>query len=229
VYSFRLQSVAEQWAIFVATVCQLAVVGVIALHQKEVGRQQGVRETLVAELHHRVKNTLSIVQSLAQQTFRAGSRAEVVMFERRLQALAGAHNLLTSGNWGDTEISAVVTTALLPFAVPDARLVIKGPRLKVNARTAVNLTLAIHELATNAVKYGALSNEDGIINITWSDGHGFPKLFEWEECGGPRVAPLTRQGFGTRLVQRGLAGELGANVSLDFKPEGLHCRIEAVR
>jgi two-component sensor histidine kinase len=227
-YSFNLLSEADRWTMLVASVCQLVVVTAVALYQKEIGRQQETREILVAELNHRVKNTLAIVQSLAQQTFRRGTKEDTAMFEQRLQALAGAHNLLTSNNWVETELEEVIQTALLPFGLKMGRVIMRGPKVSVPPKTAVNLTLVVHELATNAVKYGALSNESGNVDISWADGQGFPRTFTWRENGGPTVAPPTRNGFGTRLIRRGLAAELGAKVHLDFEPDGLQCRLEMV-
>lgn len=227
-YSFEILDVGDGWTIFVATVCQLAVVTAVALYQREIGRQQEAREILVAELNHRVKNTLSVVQSLAQQTFKTGAKEEIALFEQRLEALAGAHNLLTSNNWTDTELEELICAALHPFGLQDARISLRGPKVSVAPKTAVNLTLVVHELATNAVKYGALSNETGKVDVSWTGGQGFPRTFTWVESGGPKVAPPTRTGFGMRLIKRGVAAELGAEVHLDFRANGLQCHIITV-
>jgi two-component sensor histidine kinase len=224
-FSFNLLSAADTWTMVVASLCQLAVVTAVALYQQEIGRQQEARDILVAELNHRVKNTLAVVQSLAQQTFRTGSKEDTALFEQRLQALSGAHNLLTSNNWTDTELNVVIQKALLPFGLQVGRVTLRGPKVTVAPKTAVNLTLVVHELATNAVKYGALSNESGSVDVSWTDGHGFPRKLTWAENGGPIVAPPDRNGFGMRLIRRGLAAELGAKVDLDFRPDGLQCHI----
>jgi two-component sensor histidine kinase len=97
--------------------------------------------------------------------------------------------------------------------------------VNVAPKTAVNLTLVVHELATNAVKYGAFSNESGKVDVSRTDGQGFPRTFTWVESGGPEVVPPARSGFGMRLIKRGVAAELGAEVHLDFRAKGLQCRI----
>lgn len=185
------------------------------------------QQMLVGELNHRVKNTLAIVQSLSHQTFRPGSDPEhsIQAFEGRLQALAAAHNLLTRENWEAAGIYDVVSDALDAFC-SDNRCTISGPPVRVPPQTAVSLALAIHELATNASKYGALSTDGGRVSVEWRRHHGRLWL-EWREEGGPRVAAPTRQGFGTRMLSRALARELGGTVTLTYDPLGLKCLIEA--
>ena len=226
-YSFKLLSVQDAVSLGIVTICQLIIVGVVTLYQRQIDANERVRETLVNELNHRVKNTLAVVQSLAHQTLRRSPPEEVALYEGRLQALAGAHNLLTSRDWGYSSLSDVITEALRPFAFSPERLSISGPQILVSPRSAVNLTLVIHELATNAVKYGAMSNEVGRIEIGWSSGHNLPETFIWRESGGPSVTPPKQKGFGTRLIQRSLAAELGVDVDLAFEPDGLVCRVEA--
>jgi two-component sensor histidine kinase len=226
-HSFKVLSASEGGALAVVTVSELTIVAVVALYQREIDGQQRVREILVNELNHRVKNTLAVVQSLAHQTLRLGVPGEVKQFNARLQALAGAHNLLTRRHWREADLSEVIGEALRPFAIPADRISIRGPEVSIAPKTAVNLTLVIHELATNAIKYGALQNGEGAIKIEWTEGNGLPGSFVWQESGGPVVAPPEKKGFGTRLIERGLAAELGANVELGFRPDGLLCRIEA--
>lgn len=193
----------------------------------EAARHQ---DLLINELNHRVKNTLAIVQSLASQSFRnvemAGSARQ--SFEERLRALAGAHNLLTDASWRMTSLAEVVREATAPAAGADAcRIEASGPDISLSPRLTVALTMALHELTTNAMKYGALSNETGCIRIAWfreAEDSDYLAL-DWQELGGPPVKPSGRKGFGSRLIERGLAAEYGSKAELDFREEGLHCRI----
>jgi two-component sensor histidine kinase len=195
------------------------------------------RALLVAELNHRVKNTLATVQSVAAQTLRS-ARGDTVRFThefgQRLQVLAAAHNLLTAHSWGRTDLTAVVQAALGPW-LDDAegggvrRVLVGGPPgIPLAPRQAQAVVLALHELATNAVKYGALSRAAGRVELGWSRGPDGAVELRWVEAGGPPVAsPPERRGFGTRLLERALAQDLGpgAAVELRFEPAGLHARI----
>ena len=183
------------------------------------------QQILIGELNHRVKNTLSIVQSLAHQTFRdaASPKHAIAAFEARLQALAAAHNLLTKQRWESASMAQIVRTALAPFCAPE-RCRTEGPNLKVTPQTAVTLALALHELATNASKYGALSVENGTIDVTWSHEDGRFNMV-WQEFGGPAVRAPPSDGFGMRLIKRSLAAELRGSVDIDFAETGLRCRI----
>jgi PAS domain S-box-containing protein len=182
---------------------------------------------LVGELNHRVKNTLAIVQSITHQSFHSAVPASdaISRFEGRLQALAATHNLLTRKNWETTSIEEVAVTALAPFCSRD-RCHISGPDVRVSPQTAVSFSLALHELATNASKYGALSNETGKLWVCWTAGNGTLEL-SWREEGGPPVTPPSRRGFGTRMIERTLAAEFGGEVHLDFLPEGVLCTVVA--
>lgn len=185
------------------------------------------QQMLVGELNHRVKNSLAIVQSLAHQTFRADASPadSIARFESRLQALAAAHNLLTRKNWESASIGEIVEEALRAFCVP-GRCHANGPQIIVPPSTAVALALATHELATNAAKYGALSNDVGQVSINWSaDAETF--TFVWREEGGPQVNPVSTSGFGTKLIKRTLASELGGTAELVFDPQGLVCTVQA--
>lgn len=182
---------------------------------------------LLSELQHRVKNSLTVVQSLAMQTFREdGDPAEQRRsFEARLAALAKAHDLLVKQNWSATPIRRVVEGALMPFDLEN-RFELGGDELLLPPHIAVTFSLAIHELATNASKYGALSAEGGRVRLTWSiDGEELE--VRWQESGGPQVSPPERTGFGTRLLEQGLARELRGSVRADYRPEGLVCTILA--
>ncbi|WP_374468284.1 sensor histidine kinase [Phenylobacterium sp.] len=189
------------------------------------------RLLLVNELNHRVKNTLTIIQSIARQSFRSGAEgAELAAFEARLSALSAAHNLLTDENWGAASIHPLLLRALGPFRVNPGRLELSGPELRLTPRTAVTFAVAMHELATNAAKYGALSNAAGKVSCTWeiTGTNEAPRLrLRWVEAGGPPVSPPARQGFGTRMLERALAAELDGRVTLEYLPEGVRCTVDA--
>jgi PAS domain S-box-containing protein len=192
--------------------------------------QERQRELLINELNHRVKNTLAVVQSIATQSLRDTRVPQDARtaFEGRLMALAAAHDLLTRESWETAQLGPVVRAALQPFDT-EHRFEVLGPDLRLRPQAAVSLTLALHELATNATKYGALSNKSGTVSVAWTVSTDETPIFRltWAEHGGPPVAPPTRSGFGSRLIQKGLAGELGGPVTVEFLPEGVVCRIEA--
>jgi len=195
--------------------------------EDERGRAERRQQLLLGELNHRVKNTLAIVQSLTHQSFHSAASTEDAKrrFEGRLKALASAHSLLTATNWESALIADVARAALAPFCPPD-RCDIDGPPLPVSPQTAVGLALALHELATNAAKYGALSTPSGRLSVRWTVVDDQLQLI-WTERGGPRVSPPERRGFGTRMIERTLASEFGGKVVLDFAPEGVTCTLIA--
>jgi PAS domain S-box-containing protein len=184
------------------------------------------RGLLINELNHRVKNTLATVQSLAMQTLRNTERSADAreLFESRLTALSRAHDVLTVESWEGAELRRVADRALEPFASKDGRVSIEGPDVWLTPKQALALSMTLHELATNATKYGALSNDAGTVRVSWVvspfDGAGELEL-TWTEEGGPAVSPPTRKGFGTRLIQRNLAHDLGGDATIDYRPEGV--------
>ncbi|WP_334164215.1 sensor histidine kinase [Phenylobacterium sp.] len=187
---------------------------------------------LINELNHRVKNTLAAVQSIAAQTVRrADTLAEFRdSFEGRLMALSGAHDVLTRHQWDSADLADVVDGVMQPFH-PGERLQVSGPPVRLSPGQALAFAMAIHELATNAVKYGAWSGVAGRVRIGWVT-EGRPDRpgevrFTWSEEGGPPVRPPSRQGFGSRLLRQGLVRDLGGAVDLAFAPEGLRCDIRA--
>jgi two-component sensor histidine kinase len=189
---------------------------------------------MIDELNHRVKNTLSTVQSIVTQVLRRPAEPEAMReaIESRVLALSRSHDLLTISNWQGTGLHDLVDTALEPFEVVAGRaerFTIRGDNIQLPPRTTLPLAIAFHELATNAVKYGAFSNEAGTIAIDWSviPGEGGNRLrLQWVEQGGPPVTEPTHKGFGSWVIERGLAHELVGQVSLDFLPEGVVCRID---
>lgn len=184
---------------------------------------------LLNELNHRVKNTLATVQSMARQSLRGDSVSAQAResFEGRLAALSAAHNVLTERNWESASIAQLAAVSTAPYDPEGTRVTAEGPPVHLEPKIAVALSLALHELATNAAKYGALSTPEGRAAVRWALAQ--PRLtLTWTESGGPPVTPPTRTGFGARLLERGLAAELGGTVRLDFRPEGLVCTIDAM-
>jgi PAS domain S-box-containing protein len=189
-------------------------------------RAQEHQLLLANELQHRVKNTLSMVQAIAAQTFRETTSREVRdAFASRLVALGHANDLLTKAGWTAAPVRDIVTGATIPHCAGPERFTIAGPAVEIAARAALSLTLALHELCTNAAKYGALSNEDGHVDIDWEVAEATFRL-RWAERGGPEVVKPTRTGFGSRLIQRTLGPQLGGQVTTDFDPDGLVCTLE---
>ena len=164
----------------------------------------------------------------AHQSFKGRGVPEAARraFEGRLGALAAAHNILTMQNWESASIRDIIKDSVAPHQGRPERFVIEGPDLELPPKTAVSLALAVHELATNASKYGALSEAAGQVEIRWRAEDG-RLSFAWRERGGPPVEPPTGRGFGTRMIERGLASELGGQVSIDFRREGVVCTLDA--
>ncbi|QRM28166.1 sensor histidine kinase [Microvirga sp. VF16] len=194
---------------------------------------------LLNELNHRVKNTLATVQSLASQSFRSLRTRNVqdlpsayATFEARLFALARGHDILTRENWEGASLGEIVSQAFAPYrdlSEECSRIWIDGSDLRVSPPMALSLSMALHELCTNAVKYGALGVPDGRVHISWSTlktATGSRLVMRWEERGGPLVLAPSRKGFGSRLIQEGLARELNGDVRLIYEPEGVVCAID---
>jgi two-component sensor histidine kinase len=197
---------------------------------RAIARGETQHALLVQELNHRVKNTLAVLQAIASQTFRSAARAEREAFEGRLGALAHAHDLLSEEKWQGAEMQDVVARVLAPYAIADARRVrMSGPKVPLAPPRAVMMSMILHEIATNAAKYGALSNDLGVIAIDWhlARDTGVEKLhLTWVESGGPRVHAPTRKGFGSRLIERGARDQLGGSATADFLPAGVVYTIE---
>ena len=194
---------------------------------------------LLHELNHRVKNTLATVQGIAAQTLRSDADPEAALgaFRARLLALAKTHDLLTATAWSGSGVREVVLAELVPFsdAARPERVELEGPEVGLAPNATVALGMAIHELATNAVKYGSLSVPGGRVAVGWSmptpaglgDTGAARRLhLTWTETGGPPVAPPSRRGFGSKLIERGLARELGGTVRIEFAPEGVRCAMD---
>jgi two-component sensor histidine kinase/DNA-binding response OmpR family regulator len=189
---------------------------------------------LLEELNHRVKNTLATVLSISMQTRRNATTLESFCdaFEGRIAALAGAHDLLTLNAWEGATLGEVLDRTLAPYAADDddgeERIVSAGPLIRLGPNAAVTLNMAFHELATNAAKYGALSAGKGHLDVRWSvDRSVSPATVEidWTERGGPQVQRPLKQGFGSRLVEKGLSRELNGEVRVNYDRDGLSCQI----
>jgi two-component sensor histidine kinase len=189
------------------------------------------QQLLVGEVKHRIKNLLATVQAIARQTLKGAPAEEREAFVARLMALANAQDLLTLERWNRAAVHEVVNRALRPFeARHHARFLTKGSEdVWVDAQRASLLTMALHELATNAVKYGALSNGYGVVSLLWEvvgeEEDAQTVRLTWRELGGPLVAPPERKGFGSFLIERALQGGAG-NAKLDYNPNGLICTLE---
>ncbi|MFT4933678.1 MAG: PAS domain S-box-containing protein [Pseudoalteromonas distincta] len=184
---------------------------------------------MVHELNHRVKNSLATVQAIAAQTLRGGGVSPQVResLTSRLLALAQAHDVLTDARWSGARLEEIAAQAAEPYGAD--RFHIDGPPVILPPRTAIAMALAFHELATNAAKYGALSNAAGQVDLSWTvSEQSDPRrlALTWRETGGPPVTPPTRRGFGTRLIQRGLAAEFVGEVRMDFQASGLVCQVD---
>ncbi len=184
-------------------------------------------QLLINELNHRVKNTLSTVQSLVRQTLGTaeGVADGSAKIESRLLALSRAHDVLTRENWHSADVRDIVAGAVAPYEeAPGRRIDVDGPSCRVSPKRALALAMALHELGSNALKYGALSNDAGRVAVAWDcapvDGRDMVRFF-WRETGGPAVVPPTRRGFGARLLERGLRADLGGEVALEYAPTGV--------
>lgn len=190
------------------------------------------RSLLIHELNHRVKNILSVVQAVAQQTFRRSNTVEEASeaLRGRLMAISKAQDVLVNQNASGAPLAEVIKGALDGSGVSIDKISLSGPDLHVSDANAVTVSLAIHELCTNAYKYGALSTDDGKVAIRWELGDNSgdtPFFFEWREIGGPPVRQPDHKGFGSSLLERGLAAQLGGQISLDYDPAGVVCTFSA--
>jgi PAS domain S-box-containing protein len=191
-------------------------------------RAEDAKELLLSESKHRIKNTLATVQAIAGQTLRNTPSGELQAFLARLHALGEANDLLTLQNWDQAPLRDVVGRALKPFeASRHDRIVVDGPSVAVPAKSSLMLTMCLHELATNAAKYGALSNGSGQVHVAWEligNGGDRKVRLSWRETGGPPVTGPQRKGFGSVLIEHSFVG--CGETLLDFPPDGLRCSLE---
>lgn len=210
--------------------CDGRFLGMIGVNV-DITEQDGIarqRELMLAELNHRVKNTLAVVQAIAHQTFRSEKTIpSVATFIGRLGVLAAAHDILSRDNWESTPMPELAREVLTRDPANRRNVQMEGPALLLAPKQALAIALALHELQTNALKYGALSVERGSVSLQWnsSPDHGLDIV--WQETGGPRVKPPKRRGFGTLMIEQALAADLNGSARIDFLPEGLVCKIRA--
>lgn len=185
------------------------------------------QSVLSEELQHRIKNTLAIVGAIANQTMRGSDiDAARTAFGARLQTLASAHDILTLKSWASASIKDAVEGALAAHRTGENRIDVGGPHIELHPKQALSIALAVHELATNATKYGALSNASGKVSVSWAIENG-EFSFTWRERAGPAVVEPGEQkrGFGSRLIERMLAGDFRGKVSIDYAPTGVVCEL----
>jgi PAS domain S-box-containing protein len=182
------------------------------------------RELLTDELNHRVKNTLAVVQAIAAQSFKDEVPAAREAFMARLKSISNAHDLLTGERWVGVELISIIGAAIDAYA--RERTTIRGPNIRLSPSSALALSMAVNELSTNALKYGSLSRPGGSVDVSWAV-NGERLELAWIETGGPAVSSPTHKGFGSRLVQDGLAAELNGEVKIAFNPTGVVCTISA--
>jgi two-component sensor histidine kinase len=191
--------------------------------------QASIRNSLTRELNHRVKNTLANVLSIVSLTRRRSDNLDdfATSLEGRIRALSATHDLLTQSEWGTTPVRAVISAELAPYAQDSERVLeLSGPAVELAPNDALSLGLAIHELATNAAKYGALSVPGGCVAVTWQLITQDLARVEWAERGGPPVSQERRKrGFGTELIEKIVAHELRNPVDLRFEAEGVRCTL----
>lgn len=206
--------------------------GTVTRDFRERRRAEDDMRLLNGELAHRLKNVLAVVQSVAAQTLRGIPEAETASqsLSARLVALGAATDVLTGSSWRSADLRELATRALSPHGLLGQRIMLSGPPVTLKPEVTVAFALALHELATNAAKYGALSNETGTVTLTWSvTGIGADATLGvcWRETGGPRVASPERKGFGSVLIERSLRSYFSGKAATDYRPEGLVFELEA--
>jgi PAS domain S-box-containing protein len=190
-------------------------------------RAEQKRDLLIAELNHRVKNTLATVVAISHQSFARGRSPEEThrSFERRVRALAQTHGRLAEASWSGVSLDMLIGDETAPYRDERGNVRLAGPQIQLNPKSAVSLGMAFHELTTNAAKYGALSTKEGRLEVTWSVSTDRELRIRWQEGSGPSVPAPQRSGFGRLLLERALRADLDADVRLDFAPAGLECII----
>jgi two-component sensor histidine kinase/PAS domain-containing protein len=194
--------------------------------------EESHRELIAHELGHRLKNQLAMVQAIASQTLRTATDIPTARraLSERISVLSLAHDTVIQGGLGSSKVQKLVEQMLAVHDDPtESRFSVTGPKLRIGSRPSLSLSLILHELATNAVKYGALSNGTGRVHLSWSVGGELRDrvTFVWKENGGPPVQAPKQEGSGSRLVKAGLAGAADGVVEIDYKPDGLQCTISA--
>ena len=198
-------------------------------HQEEMAKAEAQQRTLIEELNHRVKNMLTVVNAMARQTLASTPAPQLFAdkFIKRIDALGRTHALLSREQWGSVQLADIARESLEHYLVEERkRVVLKGPPVALDPKTAVALGIVFHELATNAVKHGALSNMTGTVTVSWALSPEQGVSLQWQESGGPEVAPPARGGFGSRLIKLELSHELNGAVDLIYDRGGLKVKMD---
>lgn len=206
--------------------------GSVTRDYRELKRAENDMRLMNGELAHRLKNVLAVVQSIAQQTLRTAPDTQTASRDlgARLVALGAATDVLTGSSWRSADLREVMTRALAPHGTIGERILIDGPAVMLKPEVTVAFALALHELATNAAKYGALSSHGGSVTLVWTvtgQGDDATLSISWRERGGPPVSPPTRKGFGSTLIERSLRSYFRGRTETDYRPEGLVFELEA--
>ncbi|WP_120076196.1 HWE histidine kinase domain-containing protein [Aurantiacibacter odishensis] len=199
--------------------------------ETEKKKQEDHERLILREMSHRAKNVLAIVQVLARQTVKNHPEDYLASLEARIAALSASHDILIRNEWKAVPLQDLVRSQLAHFRdLLESRIQLSGPHILLTAQAAQGFGLALHELGTNAAKYGALSNADGIVTISWQEiCEGGEQVFEltWKEAGGPEVIPSETKGFGSFLIEKGLSSQFGADVRIAFDRTGIVARFRA--
>jgi two-component system CheB/CheR fusion protein len=228
---YFLKDGSRAWMLFAGRSLDDGTIVEYAIDISDRKRAEQERELLARELSHRVKNTLAVVQALAMQTNGRIRSIEAYReaFVGRLQGLARAHSLLLDANWRSAELKTLVEQAIAAYRVDHPEVIeVEGEPVTITPKQGLGLSLVLHELGTNAAKYGALSNSEGGVRVSWdveNDDQSRRVRLKWYERGGPRVEPPDEKGFGMQLIERAAASELEGQVELKHAPEGLTCEL----
>ena len=204
---------------------RISGVFVQGMDRTDAVRTQRRQRLLLDELNHRVKNTLATVQSIASQTLRAAPDLASArhMFEARLQALSKAHNRLSARHWGSALLEELVAQELAAYG--SRRIAFGGPPVKLTPKASIALAMVLHELSTNAARFGALSVPEGRVEVSWKVDPATELVIEWRESGGPEIVRPHRSGFGARMIERVVKGELTGHYDCNYHADGFQCRI----
>ena len=206
------------------------IIGLLGISKNITERKEAEdrQRLMINELNHRVKNTLSVLHSVALQSFKGANPAQMETFEGRLRSMSFAHDILTRQSWSGAKLGDIVDSALSPFCSDNsARCIRSGPAVDLSPSAALAISMVLHELGTNAAKYGALSDENGHVDIDWSVLNGDDSRLRiiWRELDGPPIGAPGRIGFGTKLIQRSFAFDPDSKVSIEYPVTGLVCQI----
>jgi two-component sensor histidine kinase/CheY-like chemotaxis protein len=193
-------------------------------HQEAMAKAEAHQHTLIEELNHRVKNMLTVVNAMARQTLANSPSPEdfTEKFLRRIDALGRTHSLLSREQWANVQLRDVARDSMEPYLLDGKnRVLLEGPPVALDPKSALALGIVFHELATNAIKHGSLSNRDGTVAMRWHCRDDRSIALQWQESGGPEVSPPRRGGFGSRLIHLELTHELNGEVELIYDPSGL--------